>query len=263
MARSHKGDPGHETTSRARRRRNAGPGDRAHRATASSALLRRQPSRAANQPGGRRRLRGHVAERQGVRRHLLGGELLLRCRPRRDRRAEPRRAPRTSRPTTPGSRSSTTTARSIPARWIGVQNPGDQRNNLSPPLVLNEPYGSDIANGVLYLADRDGGTNPNEPSVAVIRRFNLQTGAPAGEISRREVSLAQRPRGRRRRDDLCDANRSRWRQARSGQLAGMEDRARRHAVDLHPGRAAPAAERHRLRSRRATSSSSTSATTKC
>jgi hypothetical protein len=68
------------------------------------------------------------------------------------------------------------------ARWVGVQNSGDQRANLTPPLVLNEPYGSDIANGVLYLADRDGGTSPNEPSVAVIRRFNLQTGAPAGEI---------------------------------------------------------------------------------
>ena len=68
------------------------------------------------------------------------------------------------------------------ARWIGVQNPGDQRSSLTPPLVLNEPYGSDIVNGVLYLADRDGGASPNEPSVAVIRRFNLQTGAPAGEI---------------------------------------------------------------------------------
>ena len=67
------------------------------------------------------------------------------------------------------------------ARWIGVQNPAD-RGNLTPPLVLNEPYGSDIANGTLYLADRDGGTTPNEPSVAVIRRFNMQTGAPAGEI---------------------------------------------------------------------------------
>jgi hypothetical protein len=67
------------------------------------------------------------------------------------------------------------------ARWIGVQNP-DQRASLTPPLVLNEPYGSDIANGMLYVADRDGGTNPNEPSVAVIRRFNLQTGAPAGEV---------------------------------------------------------------------------------
>ncbi len=66
------------------------------------------------------------------------------------------------------------------ARWIGIQNPAE-RTALTPPLVLNEPYGSDIVNGVLYLADRDGGTSPADPSVAVVRRFNLQTGAPAGE----------------------------------------------------------------------------------
>jgi sugar lactone lactonase YvrE len=62
-----------------------------------------------------------------------------------------------------------------------VQAPAD-RTSLTPPLVLNEPYGSDIANGMLYVADRDGGTTANEPSVAVIRRFNMQTGAPAGEM---------------------------------------------------------------------------------
>ncbi|MEO5814639.1 MAG: SMP-30/gluconolactonase/LRE family protein [Gemmatimonadaceae bacterium] len=67
------------------------------------------------------------------------------------------------------------------ARWIGVQNP-PERTALTPPLVLNEPYGSDIANGMLYVADRDGGTTANEPSVAVIRRFDMRTGAPAGEI---------------------------------------------------------------------------------
>ena len=66
------------------------------------------------------------------------------------------------------------------ARWIGVQGAAD-RPNLTPPLVLNEPLGSDIANGMLYVADRDGGTTPNDPSVAVIRRFNLKTGTPAGE----------------------------------------------------------------------------------
>ena len=66
------------------------------------------------------------------------------------------------------------------ARWIGVQTPAE-RSVLTPPLVLNEPFGSDIANGVLYLADRDGGTTATEPSVAVIRRFDLRTGAPAGE----------------------------------------------------------------------------------
>jgi hypothetical protein len=68
------------------------------------------------------------------------------------------------------------------ARWIGVQNPGDQRNNLTPPLVLNEPLGSDIEGGILYLADRDGGTNPKEPVVSVVRKFDLKTGAPAGEV---------------------------------------------------------------------------------
>jgi hypothetical protein len=65
-------------------------------------------------------------------------------------------------------------------RWIGVQGPA-QRATLSPPLVLNEPFGSDIARGMLYLADRDGGTRAGEASVAVIRRFDLRTGAPAGE----------------------------------------------------------------------------------
>lgn len=67
------------------------------------------------------------------------------------------------------------------ARWIGVQNPGQQRDNSQPPLVLNEPFGSEVANGLLYLADRDGGTATNDPSVAIIRRFRMDTGAPAGE----------------------------------------------------------------------------------
>ena len=66
------------------------------------------------------------------------------------------------------------------ARWIGVQNPAD-RSRLTPPLVLNEPYGSDIANGMLYVADRDGGTSASDPSVAVIRKVDMKTGAPAGE----------------------------------------------------------------------------------
>ena len=73
------------------------------------------------------------------------------------------------------------------SRWLGIQ-PPEQRASLTPPLVLNEPYGSDISNGVLYLADRDGGTTATEPSVAVIRRFNLQTGAPAGETRVEKVA---------------------------------------------------------------------------
>lgn len=67
------------------------------------------------------------------------------------------------------------------ARWIGVQSPAD-RPRITPPLVLNDPFGSDIARGMLYLADRDGGTRAGEPTVAVIRRFDLRTGMPAGEI---------------------------------------------------------------------------------
>ena len=67
------------------------------------------------------------------------------------------------------------------ARWIGVQNPAE-RSSLSPPLTLNEPAGSDIANGVLYVADRDGGTGPNDPTVAVIRRFDMKSGRPAGQV---------------------------------------------------------------------------------
>lgn len=67
------------------------------------------------------------------------------------------------------------------ARWIGVQNAGAPRAALTPPLVLNEPYGSDIVNGTLYLADRDGSTSPAEKGVAVIRRFSMATGEPAGD----------------------------------------------------------------------------------
>ncbi len=73
-------------------------------------------------------------------------------------------------------------------RWIGIQNPGAQRDTMTPPLVLNEPFGSAIHNGQLYLADRDGGeadpANPgqNTPSVAVIRVFDLATGQPVRSI---------------------------------------------------------------------------------
>ena len=65
------------------------------------------------------------------------------------------------------------------ARWIGVQSAAD-RSKSTPPLVLNEPFGSDIVNGMLYVADRDGGTSATDTSVAVIRKFDLKTGAPDG-----------------------------------------------------------------------------------
>ena len=67
------------------------------------------------------------------------------------------------------------------ARWVGIQTPGPQRAS-TPPLVLNEPLGSDIVNGILYLADRDGGTAPGDPSVSVVRTFNMATGLPGKEF---------------------------------------------------------------------------------
>jgi hypothetical protein len=57
--------------------------------------------------------------------------------------------------------------------WIGATRVG---------LVLNQPFGSDIQHGKLYVADRDGGTADGAPSVSVLRMFDIKTGAPAGEI---------------------------------------------------------------------------------
>jgi len=59
------------------------------------------------------------------------------------------------------------------ARWIGFNRNG---------LVLNHPYGSDIHAGKLYLSDFDGGTADGAPRTAVLRLFDLATGAPAGEV---------------------------------------------------------------------------------
>ncbi|HWK51930.1 MAG TPA: hypothetical protein VNR40_18680 [Steroidobacter sp.] len=74
-------------------------------------------------------------------------------------------------------------------RWVGIQNPGPERDSMAPPLVFNEPYGSFLRDGVLYFADRDGGVpdaaNPSQttPSVAVLRLFDLATGRPLKSIT--------------------------------------------------------------------------------
>jgi hypothetical protein len=67
------------------------------------------------------------------------------------------------------------------SRWIGVQSPA-VRAQLSPPLVLNEPFGSDIVGGVLYVSDSDGNTSESDPRVAVIRTFDVRTGVPQRQI---------------------------------------------------------------------------------
>jgi hypothetical protein len=74
-------------------------------------------------------------------------------------------------------------------RWIGIQNTGAERDSMTPPLVLNEPFGSFLRDGVLYLADRDGGTpdpahpGQNTASVAVVRTFDMTTGRPLKSVS--------------------------------------------------------------------------------
>ena len=92
--------------------------------------------------------------------------------------------------------------------------------------MLNEPYGSDIVNGMLYVADRDGGTSPSDTSVAVIRRFDLKTGAPAGEVRVPGVDWFNDIEVDRRRDGLRHADR-RLGQPGSSDVAGLEDHARR------------------------------------
>lgn len=48
--------------------------------------------------------------------------------------------------------------------------------------VLNQPYGSAVANGTLYVADRRGGTSKQDPTTAVLRAFDLATGAAKAEV---------------------------------------------------------------------------------
>jgi glyoxylase-like metal-dependent hydrolase (beta-lactamase superfamily II) len=161
------------------RRRRARPA--AGRARRAAALHGGQPARHADRPGAGRGVQPDVVQRQGLRRDLLGRELLLR--PGRGVIVVPNRGVAQNVQTNNGWISFINHDGSVhTARWVGIQNPGEQRSNMTTPLVLNEPLGSDIANGVLYLADRDGGTNPNDPVVSVVRKFNMQTGMPAGEV---------------------------------------------------------------------------------
>ena len=59
------------------------------------------------------------------------------------------------------------------ARWIGATRNG---------LTLNHPFGSDIHQGRLYLADSDGGTADGAERKSVVRMFDMATGRPIGAI---------------------------------------------------------------------------------
>jgi hypothetical protein len=65
------------------------------------------------------------------------------------------------------------------SKWIGATRNG---------LVLNQPFGSVVHAGKLYLADSDGDTADGAKRVSVIRMFDLKTGAPAGQIASPDVA---------------------------------------------------------------------------
>lgn len=61
----------------------------------------------------------------------------------------------------------------VQERWTGADG--------KAPL-LNQPYGSAIAGGIFYAADRTGGTSRTDPTKAVLRMYELATGASKGEV---------------------------------------------------------------------------------
>ena len=63
--------------------------------------------------------------------------------------------------------------------WIGPVHTG---------FTLNEPFGSDVVNGKLYLADSDGGTADGAKRVSVVRSFDLATGKMVGEVRSEDVA---------------------------------------------------------------------------
>ena len=159
----------------------------------------------ARRSGRRWRVQRDVVERQGLWRHLLGGELLVRPRPRPHRRAEPGRRRRTSRPTTPGSRSSTTTARSTPRDGSAYRIPASRA----------VPEAAARAERAVRQRHRQGRAVSGGPR----RRHGPQRsecrghsavhdgdGRAGGRDPRREIAVVQRYRGRGRRDHLRDAD---------------------------------------------------------
>ncbi len=71
--------------------------------------------------------------------------------------------------------------------WVSLINHDGTVNTLQwlttnedTGAFVNDPFGRDIVNGVLYLADRTGGTGDDDPSVAVVTRWDMATGEMLG-----------------------------------------------------------------------------------
>lgn len=55
-------------------------------------------------------------------------------------------------------------------------------SNEETGAYVNDPFGSDIVNGVLYLADRVGGTAEDDPQVATVTMWDMATGEWIGDV---------------------------------------------------------------------------------
>jgi len=56
-------------------------------------------------------------------------------------------------------------------------------NNEETGAFINDPFGTDIVNGVLYVNDRTGGTGDDDPLVAAVTMWDVATGEWMGYIS--------------------------------------------------------------------------------
>ncbi len=73
--------------------------------------------------------------------------------------------------------------------WVSLINHDGTINTLrwlvsdeETGAYVNDPFGSDIVNGVLYLADRVGGTSDDDPSIATVTMWDVETGAWIGDV---------------------------------------------------------------------------------
>ena len=228
---------------------------RSHRAAAVSG---RQPPGHADQPRRRRQVRPDVDNVKVYGVGLLGRELLLRPGPRRHRRAEPRRRAeradqqrvdhvpqprRLGAHVALGRRAESRRAARQHDAAARAERAARQRHRQRRAVSRGprRRHGPERSGRLCHsqLQHEDGPARPADP--------------------RREVDRIQRHRGRRRRNDLRDADGRRRPDSRSDDVAGVEDHAERQ-----PRRSSSRARRcvsptASPSTRRGTSSSSTSA----
>ena len=231
-----------------RRRRRGGRAAGPAGGAGAAALLRRQPRRPAGQPAPR--------TARSTRR-------------RRTSRCSARSTPPRAAPTTPTRGLIVVPNRGVPqnvqtnnawvsfinhdgsvhtARWIGVQNPADRASADAAAGAERAVRQRHRQRRALPRRSRRRHRARAIRASPSIRKFDMKTGAPAGEITRR-----QGRRGSTTSRSPTTAPSTRRMTGVGGQtpdpatLAGVEDHAGRHGLDLRAGRAAAPAERRRPR----------------